>query len=83
MQKERQEVKLKDFYQSVLLKTVGFPLLRLERASSDFVTFIFSDPKGKIPETLDRYWKGGILVNAKELIDNINELKTRLHTRIK
>lgn len=76
------EFKLNDFYQAVLLKTVGFPLVRLDRRNGKFVTFVFDDPECKAEEAIGRYWDREITVNARDLIENINELKTRIHSGV-
>ena len=73
------EFRINDFYQAVILKTVGFPLLRLERGSGKFVVFVFDDPEYKAEEVLEKYWQREIKVVARDLIENIAELKTRLH----
>lgn len=74
------EFKCNDFYQSVVLKTVGFPLLRLEKTSGRFFTFIFADPSTKAEETLQKYWQREVTVVARDLIEAINELKTRIYS---
>lgn len=74
------EFKLNDFYQSCILKVLGFPLLRLERGNSRFVIFVFSDPEHKAEETISKYWNREVQVVARNLIETINELKTRIHT---
>lgn len=74
--------KSQDFYISVILKTLGFPLLRLERQDGNFVTFVFDDPETKAQETISQYWNREVVCNARDLIENINELKTRIHSRI-
>jgi len=76
------EYKSQDFYQSVILKTVGFPLLRLERTNGRFFTFVFDDSNNKAQETISMYWNKQLKVDARELIENINELKTRIHSGI-
>lgn len=76
------EFKLNDFYQSVILKTAGFPLIRIERNNSKFVDFVFADPNEKAQGTITDYWNRKISVDARALIENINELKTRLYSRI-
>ena len=76
------EIKLKEFYQAVVLMTLGFPLIWLEKGEQQFVTFVFDDPEFLAEEMLGRYWDGEVQVNAKELISNIKELKTRLHTKM-
>ena len=80
MENQIQQFKISDFYQAVILKTSGLRLNRLERASGSFVTFVFDDPDFQAEEILGRYWNGEIQANARELIENINELKTRIHS---
>ena len=53
--KNSTEYKLNDFYQAVILKVVGFPLLRLERGSSRFFIFVFS---GRRRERRERRRRG-------------------------
>jgi len=76
------EFRINDFYQAVILKTVGFPLLRLERGNGKFVTFVFDDPEYKAEEVLEKYWQREIKVVARDLIESINELKTRIYSGI-
>jgi len=80
---EEREVKTKDFYQACLLKSMNYPLLRMERGGGDFQVFVFDDPEFTAEEVLGRYWDGEVTVNAKVLIDTIKELKTRVHTRMR
>lgn len=80
--KPEQEFRTKDFYGAALLITAGVKLDRLERGGNDFVTFIFSDPSFTAEEILGRYWNGDIKLNAKDLITNIRELKTRVHQKM-
>lgn len=74
------EFKISDFYQAVILKTVGFPLLRLEKGAGRFIVFVFDDPDYKAEETIEKYWNREVRVIARDLIENINELKTRIHS---
>jgi len=79
---ENSEFKIRDFYQAVILKTVGLPLSRLERDKGKFITFVFDDPEYKAEEIIERYWAREIKVEARSLIETINELKTRIHSGI-
>jgi len=74
------EFKIADFYQAVILKTVGLPLVRLEKSEGSFMTFVFDDPDYRAEEIISRYWNKEVKVDARSLIENINELKTRIHT---
>lgn len=76
------EFKLNDFYQAVVLKTVGFRLLRLERGNGKFFYFIFDDTEGKAEKAIENYWSRQIQVVARDLIENISELKTRIYSGI-
>jgi len=80
--KNFREFKINDFYQATILKTVGFPLLRLERGEGKFMVFVFDDPEYKAVETLRRYWQRKIRIEARSLIETINELKTRIHAGV-
>lgn len=73
------EVKVKDFYQACVIKTLGFPLKRLEGGGSKFRIFVFDDPEFMAEEKLGQYWDGQLLVNPKALIDSIQDLKNRLY----
>lgn len=75
------EYKSNDFYQSVVLKTIGFSLLRLEKSSSRFFFFVFADPENRAKEAIEKYWNREITVVARDLIENINELKTRIYSQ--
>ncbi len=80
---KQQEFKTNDFYQAIILKTVGFPLLRLEKDSRQrFFIFVFDNLDYKADETIEKYWNHQIKVDARELIENINELKTRIHSGV-
>ena len=78
----KREYKINDFYQSVILLTTGYQLLRLERENSKYSVFVFADPEEKATSTISDYWERKIKVEARSLIENINELKTRLYTNM-
>lgn len=76
------EYKSNDFYQAVILKTVGFPLMRLERTNGRFYIFVFDDPDNNAQKTISMYWNHQLKVDARELVETINELKTRIHSGV-
>jgi len=73
------ELKIKDFYQSAILKTLGLELLRLEQSDEKHSWFVFNDPEDKTKIVLADYWNRDIMVNARDLVDSIRDLKTRLY----
>ena len=78
----KSEFRSSDFYQAVILKTVGFSLLRLEKTNGRFMTFVFEDLEHVAQDVLQSYWRREITVNARDLIETINELKTRVHSGV-
>lgn len=78
----KKEYKSNDLYQAVALKTAGFPLIRLERNSGRFFDFIFDDSENKAEEILTQFWAKKLQVDAKEFVENINEIKARIHSGI-
>ncbi|KKQ87780.1 MAG: hypothetical protein UT10_C0001G0021 [Candidatus Woesebacteria bacterium GW2011_GWB1_38_8b] len=84
---ESNEFKLSDFYQSVILKTAGFPLVRLEKQDRQHFVFVFEDSDNQDSDNqaeliLSRYWNHELQVDARDLIESINELKTRIHSGV-
>jgi len=73
------EYKLNDFYQSAVLKSAGLPLLRLEKSQDKYFFFIFDDSSQKAEDIIRKYWNKELQVIARELVESIHELKTRLH----
>jgi len=76
------EYQSNDFYQSVVLKTAGLPLIRLEKSSGRFFIFVFDDPENKAEGIISKFWNKELQVNAKEFVENISEMKSRIHSGI-
>ncbi|MCL5409651.1 MAG: DUF5659 domain-containing protein [Patescibacteria group bacterium] len=74
------EYKSNDFYQAVVLKTAGVPLIRLEKSTGHFFIFVFDDPNNKAEEIISKFWTKELQVNAKEFVENISEIKSRIHS---
>ncbi len=80
MEENHQLFRIKDFYQACVIKTLGFPLLRLEGGDQKFRIFVFDDPDFMAEERLGQYWDGLLMVDPKDLINNIQDLKNRLYS---
>lgn len=74
--------KSSDFYLSSVLLASGCKLLRLERNNSSFSEFVFDESPEKCESIISSYWADTLSVNPKTLISSINQLKTRLFTRV-
>lgn len=70
----------KDFYHAVVLKSLGFDLLGLDRSEGSFSIFVFADEKENAEETIKKYWDRVLKVEPRAMVDSINELKTRLYS---
>lgn len=75
------EFRINDMYQAVVLKVIGLELLTLERDQGNQVTFVFNDPNIQARKIVDRYWRYEVKVDAREMVETINELKTRIYTK--
>lgn len=78
MKHEISKYKLKDFYVACILRAVGIPLLEMEKTSG-FANFVFAIDSEHAKTIIDRYWDKDLQVDARTLIEAINELKTRIH----
>lgn len=72
-------IRVKDFYSSVVLRSFDIPPIKLEKNQNHQVTFIFQIPKDKGEQLLKDFWNRKLSVEPRRFIENINELKTRIH----
>lgn len=72
--------KTTDFYQAVVLKSLGFLLLGLEKIDERTYSFVFDDSNATATTIVSQYWDRKIKIEARNFVGNINELKTRIHT---
>jgi len=47
-----------------------------------FVTFVFEDPTNQAEAVLKKYWSRNLMLQARDLIENISELKTRIYSGV-
>ncbi|OQY68515.1 hypothetical protein B6D29_00760 [Microgenomates bacterium UTCPR1] len=71
--------KVRDFYSAIILRSLNIPILRLEKESNRFVTFIFDSTPTICEQILSDYWDRKLRIEPRRFIENINELKTRVH----
>lgn len=70
----------KDFAQAVVLSALGYEVLELVRGDSTFVRFVLNIEPETAREIWDQYWRREVRVDAKELMDQIHNLKSRIYT---
>lgn len=73
------EYRSRDFYISATLLAKGIPLIRLDKESENTSLFVFDITPEKAKELIGDHWNRKLLVPSRDLIEAINELKTRLH----
>ena len=71
--------KIKDFYSAIILRSFNIPILRLEKENNRFVTFVFDSPSTVCEQILSDFWDRKLKVEPRRFIENINEIKTRVH----
>lgn len=70
----------RDFYLGSVVLASGAPLVKLERGNKNFVTFIFKISPEEAEGIISRHWSRKVSLPTRDLIEAINELKTRLHS---
>lgn len=83
MKKENITWQTTDFYSAVIVRTSGIPLTDLIRGKDKFLTFQFSASPEKCDAILKKHWDRSLQVESRLLIETINELKTRIHEKVK
>lgn len=78
MKKQKYEYKLKDFYTASVLRSLSIPLVRVDKTYS-ICTFVLDIASEEARALIDNYWNKNLKVDARTLIEAINELKTRIH----
>lgn len=79
---EQELYKSQDFYLSAICLAAGLNLIRLERNTSKFVTFVFFDPKHEASEIISNHWSRKFKIPSRDIIESINELKTRMYNGV-
>lgn len=74
--------KSKDFYLSCLVRASGFPLLELEKSEGNFVYFVFDISPEEAEKIISLHWSRELSLPTKDVIEAINELRTRLKNGI-
>lgn len=73
------EYSSRDFYISASLLAKGVHLIRLERETANNFLFVFSISTEQAKKLIQDHWNKELMVSTRDLIEAINELKTRLH----
>lgn len=74
--------KTKDFYISACLLASGFKLIELQKERNNLMTFVFNNSNNKAEEIIKNHWNRTHKIPTRNLIEAINELKTRIYCGI-
>jgi len=74
--------KSKDFYLSCVVRASGASLISLEHGNKDFEIFVFDISTEKAEEIISLHWSRNLKIPTRDLIEAINELRTRLKSRV-
>jgi hypothetical protein len=75
------EYQTKDFYLSACLVASGTPLHRIEKIDYKTSCFIFNISESKAEEIFNLHWQRKLTLPTRDIIEAINELKTRMYER--
>lgn len=73
------EYRSRDFYISASLLAKGTRLIRLDKESENTYLFVFYISPEEAKKLIQDHWNKQLMVASRDLIEAINELKTRLH----
>jgi len=74
--------KSNDFYLCAICIASGASLICLERGGSKFVTFVLNISPREAEKIISNHWDRKLKVPTRDLIEAINELRTRLHSGV-
>lgn len=68
-----------DFYSAVVLRSFNFHLLVLTKVDQTTIAFVFEEKAQQCEDLLKKFWDRKLSVEPRVFIENINELKIRIH----
>lgn len=77
-----QQFLTQDFYIACVLKAFGIQLQQIVRNVSGKATFVFGNPNQIAENTIQKHWNRELTVISLDLVEAINQLKTRIHSGI-
>jgi hypothetical protein len=77
--KDVNQYKTKDFYLGAALLAFGIPLQKLESIGIGIYLFVFGTSEESAEQIIKSYWDRSLELPARDFVDAINELKTRIH----
>lgn len=72
----------KDFYLSCIIRASGFNLIELKKGTGDFSVFVFDVTPEKAEQIISLHWSRQLALPTKDLIEAINELRSRLKSGV-
>lgn len=76
------EFKSRDFYLCAICVASGARLVSVERGDAKFVNFVLDISVEKAEKIITSHWSRKLKIPTRDLIEAINELKTRLHSGV-
>lgn len=71
-----------DLYIACVLKASGIQLQQITRNNNGKATFVFNNPNQIAETTIQNHWDKKLKVISLDLVEAINQLKTRIHSGI-
>lgn len=77
-----EKFKSNDFYTSAVCIASGAKLVNTQKSSGNFVNFILNITPEKAQEIIFQHWNRDLKLPTRDVVEAINELKTRLHSGV-
>ena len=74
--------KSKDFYLSSIVRASGGSLVSLQNSGQNFTVFVFDISPNQAEKIISLHWKRELKIPTRDLIEAINELRTRLKSGV-
>lgn len=78
--KEEMSYYTKDYYIAAAIIASGFRLSKLIPLDGRIFNFVLDLTEEEAEFLIKRYWQNDLLVSAREYVDALHELKTRIHS---
>lgn len=72
----------KDFYLSSIVRAAGTSLIGIEKSGERYVFFVFEITPEKAEKIISEHWSRTLRIPTRDVIEAINELRTRLKNGI-
>ena len=79
---ENAKYKSNDFYTTAICIASGAKLLAIEKTPKQFVNFLLDISSVQAGKIIKKHWDRDLVLPTRDIVEAINQLKTRLHNGV-